>query len=188
MFKNVPISCFLNTFTPIIQTSTSQTSTRVIFRRKIGANFHVNFHLSPHRHRRHNRKKRRGNFPLLFQKAGVGAVLLTCRSSGSADPRRPCRGGLRREPFHRLADGQAASRPMGTSVSSGFPATPPVIVSSASLHSLPSKSATFYPLLGGYDYGKTGRYGRLSTTQRKLGVPLHTDRERKQERCPAVKK
>ena len=78
------------------------------------------------------------------------------RSSASAGPRKPCRGGLRREPSRRLADGQAASRPMGTSVSSGFPATPPVIVSNASLHSLPSKSATFYPLLGGYDYGKTG--------------------------------
>ena len=73
---------------------------------------------------------------------------ITCRSNASADQRRPCRGGLRRGPFHRLADGQAASRPMGTSVSSGFPATPPVIVSNASLHSLPSKSATFYPLLG----------------------------------------
>lgn len=46
MFKNVPISCFLNTFTPIIQTSTSQTSTQVIFRRKIRANFHINFRLS----------------------------------------------------------------------------------------------------------------------------------------------
>ena len=44
----------------------------------------------------------------------------TCRSSGSADPQRPCRGGPRRGPFHRLADGQAASRPMGIAVSSGF--------------------------------------------------------------------
>ena len=133
-------------------------------------------------------KKRRGNFPLLSQKASIDAVLLTCRSSGSAGPRKPCRDGLRRGPFHRLADGQAASHPMETSVSSGFPATPPVIVSNASLHSPPSKSATFYPLLGGRNYGKAGRYRRLSTTQRKLGVPLHTDRERKQERCPAVKK
>ena len=60
MFKNVPISCFLNTFTPIIQTSTSQTSTRAIFRRKIRANFHINFHLSHLRHRRGRQKRGEG--------------------------------------------------------------------------------------------------------------------------------
>ena len=97
MFKNVPISCFLNTFTPIIQTSTSQTSTRVIFRRKIGASFHIIFRLPHLQHRRGRQKKRRGNFPLLFQKASIDAVLLTYQSSGSAVPRRPCRDGLRQD-------------------------------------------------------------------------------------------
>ena len=48
------------------------------------------------------------------------------RSSASAGPRKPCRDGPRREPSHRLADGQAASRPMGILVSSGFPAFSPL--------------------------------------------------------------
>ena len=60
MFKNVPISCFLNTFTTIIQTSTSQTSTRAIFRRKNRTNFHINFHLSHLRHRRGRQKSGEG--------------------------------------------------------------------------------------------------------------------------------